>query len=145
MHPSTARRAPAYWLAVLGLLAIVSVPAFSQSTGGRILGRVADPTGAVLSGVKVTLMNDATGSSRDIQSNESGDYSFVEVAPGEYQLEFELNGFKKNVRKGVTLQVNQVVTLNMTMELGATQEIVEVTSEAPLGGHHQHATRRSRG
>jgi Carboxypeptidase regulatory-like domain len=132
MHLSTARRAPACWLAVLGLLAIVSVPGFSQSTGGRILGRVADPTGAVLSGVKVTLMNAATGSSRDVQSNDSGDYSFVEVPPGEYQLEFEMRGFKKNVRKGVTLQVNQIVTLNMTMELGATQEIVDVTSEAPL-------------
>ncbi len=53
MHPSLAHRVSASWLAVLGLLTILSVPAFSQSTGGRILGRVADPTGAVLASVKV--------------------------------------------------------------------------------------------
>ena len=66
MHPSLAHRVPAYWLAVLGLLTILSTPASSQSTSGRILGRVADPTGAVLSGVKITLTNEATGASRDV-------------------------------------------------------------------------------
>ena len=104
----------------------------AQSTGGRILGRVADPSGAVLSGVKVTLTNEATSVSRDVQTNSSGDYVFVEVQPGTYDLQFEQQGFKKNLRKGVTVEINQVVTLNMTMQLGATQEIVEVTSEAPL-------------
>ena len=61
MHSSMARRASALWLAVLALLILSSLLAFSQSTGGRILGRVADPTGAVLAGVKITLVNEATG------------------------------------------------------------------------------------
>ena len=51
----------------------------AQSTGGRILGRVADPSGAVLADVKVTLVNEATGVSREAQTNDSGDYVFVEV------------------------------------------------------------------
>ena len=76
MHPSLAHRVSASWLALLGLLTILSIPAFSQSTGGRILGRVADPTGAVLAGVKVTLTNEATGATRDTQTNASGDYTF---------------------------------------------------------------------
>jgi len=105
---------------------------FAQSTGGRILGRVADPSGAVLTGVKVTLINEATNVSRNTQTNESGDYSFVEAPVGTYRLEFDLKGFKKNVRRDVSLDVNQVITLNMTMQLGAAQEIVDVTSEAPL-------------
>ena len=50
----------------------------AQGASGRILGRVADPTGAVLSGAKVTLINEATGISRDAQTNDSGDYSFVD-------------------------------------------------------------------
>ncbi|HET7441930.1 MAG TPA: carboxypeptidase regulatory-like domain-containing protein [Terriglobales bacterium] len=104
----------------------------AQSTGGRILGRVADPSGAVLSGVKVTLTNEATGVSRDVQSNASGDYTFVEVQPGTYDVAFEQKGFKKNLQKAVTVEINQVVTLNSTMQLGAAQEVVEVTSEAPL-------------
>jgi carboxypeptidase family protein len=131
MYPSLAHRVSASWLAVLGLLTILSVPAFSQSTGGRILGRVADPTGAVLAGVKVTLTNEATGATRDTQTNASGDYTFVEVVPGTYRVEYELTGFKKSVQKTVTVDVNQVVTLNQTLTIGATQETVEVTSEAP--------------
>ena len=113
-----------FMVAAAGLLA--------QSTGGRIVGRVADPTGAVLSGVKITLTNVATGVTHDTNSNSSGDYSFVEVVPGEYQVEFELSGFKKNLQKSVTVEVNGVVTLNSTLQVGGSQETVEVTSEAPL-------------
>jgi Carboxypeptidase regulatory-like domain len=131
MHPSTARRASAYGLAVLGLLTILSVAAFSQSTSGRILGRVADPTGAVLTGVKITLTNEATGAARNTESNASGDYGFVEVVPGSYRAEFELTGFKKNIQTSVVVDVNQVVTLNSVLQVGASQEVVEVTSEAP--------------
>ena len=103
----------------------------AQSAAGRILGRIADPSGAVLAGAKITLLNEATGISRNTLSNESGDYSFVEVVPGTYTLEFELTGFKKNVQKGVIVNVNQVVTLNSALQIGGSQETVEVTSEAP--------------
>lgn len=104
----------------------------AQGTGGRILGNVADPTGAVLSSVKVTATNDATGVSRNNQSNDSGDYVFLDLPVGTYSLTYELTGFKKDIRRGVALDVNQVITLNVTMQLGTTQEVVDVTSEAPL-------------
>jgi hypothetical protein len=104
----------------------------AQSTGGRILGRVTDPSGAVVNGVKVTLINEATGVQRAVTTNESGDYVLVEVTPGTYYTEYELTGFKKNVRHGITVDVNQVVTLNMVLQLGEAKEIVDVTSEAPL-------------
>jgi hypothetical protein len=103
----------------------------AQGASGRILGRVADPTGAVLSGAKITLLNEATGISRDAKTNDSGDFSFVEVVPGTYTVQFELTGFKKNVQKSVIVDVNQVVTLNTTLQIGGSQETVEVTSEAP--------------
>src|SRR5262245_34499505 len=92
----------------------------AQSTGGRILGRVSDPSGAVLSGVKITLTNDATGVARDVTTNESGDYVFVEVQPGQYSLKFEQPGFTSNLRKGMTVEINQVVTMNMVMQVGQT-------------------------
>jgi len=119
-------------LAVVALT--LSVPTFlsAQGTTGRIVGRVADPGGAVLSNVKVTLVNEGTNVSRDVKTNENGDYDFVEVPVGTYRLEFDVAGFKKNVRRGVNLDINQVITLNMTMQVGATQEVVDVTSEAPL-------------
>src|SRR6202167_3072182 len=127
MRPSLTHRALACSLA-LGLL---TLPAFSQSTSGRIVGRIADPTAAVLAGVKITVTNEATGASRDTQTNANGDYNFVEVTPGSYRVEFELAGFKKNVQTSVLVNVNQVVTLNSVLQVGATQEVVEVTSEAP--------------
>jgi hypothetical protein len=67
-----------------GCLAIVvclsvSTLSSAQGTGGRILGRVADPTGAVLSGVKIAAANDATGVSQDTVSNDSGDFVFPDL------------------------------------------------------------------
>src|SRR5690242_11683483 len=130
MLPSTSPW-PTRWLVVLLCLAFC-VSALAQSTGGRILGRVTDPTGAVLAHVKVTATNEATGVSRTADTNDGGDYAFVEIPPAIYDLQFEQTGFKKNLRKAVTVEVNGVVTLNMTMQPGGAQETVEVTSEAPL-------------
>ena len=113
----------------ISLLIPTLLPA--QGASGRIVGRVADPTGAVLAAVKVTLANEATGINRDALTNDSGDYTFVEVVPGTYTVQYELTGFKKNVQKGVIVDVNQVVTLNSTLQIGGSQETVEVTSEAP--------------
>jgi hypothetical protein len=116
------------------LLAICFLPTMvlAQGTGGRILGRVADPSGAVLSSVKVVATNDATGVSRSAVTNDSGDYVFPDLPVGTYTLTFDLTGFKKVIRHAISLDVNQVITLNMAMQLGAAQEVVDVTSEAPL-------------
>src|ERR1700730_9983823 len=129
--PSSTARWTARWLAVLFCLVY---PTFllAQSTGGRILGRVADPSGAVLANVKVTATNEATVVSQETQTSGAGDYGFPQVAVGVYRLEFDLAGFKKNVQRGVNLDLNQVITVNTIMQIGETKETVEVTSEAPL-------------
>jgi hypothetical protein len=120
--------------AVCVVLVLSLFPAWlaAQGTGGRILGRVSDPSGALLGNVKVTAVNDATAVPQTVQTSDSGDYVFPNVAVGTYTVSFELTGFKKDVHKGITLDVNQVITLNMTMQLGGAQEVVDVTSEAPL-------------
>ncbi len=132
MHTFTAPRVATLCLVVLSLVAVFVSAAQAQSTGGRVLGRVSDPSGAVVAGVKITLTNTATSVSRDVTTNADGDYVFVEVVPGPYQVQFEHAGFKTNIQKSVTVEVNQVVTLNNVLQLGTTQEVVEVTSEAPL-------------
>src|SRR5215469_3279522 len=130
MPSSTARCATRCLVALLCLLG--STLLLAQSTGGRIIGRVADSTGAVLADVNVHLINEATGVIRDTRTNSGGDYSFVEVQPGNYRAEFELAGFKKNIQRNIVLEVNAVVTLNSSLQVGGTQETVEVTSAAPL-------------
>ncbi len=120
------------WLIVVCLCLICSMLGFAQGTGGRIIGRVADSSGAVLANVKVTLTNEATGVSHEAQTNGNGDYGFPEVPVGTYRLTFDLQGFKTSVGKGVTVELNQIVTFNSTLQIGETKEVVEVSSEAPL-------------
>jgi len=83
----------------LSLCLVCSTLVSAQSTGGRILGRVADSSGAVLGDVKVTATNEATGIARDTKTNTSGDYVFLELPVGTYALSFDLSGFKTNVRR----------------------------------------------
>ncbi len=130
MQSSKARLATRVLVAFFCL--VCSTLLTAQSTGGRILGRVADPSGAVLAGVHVTLVNQATGVSQENVSNDNGDYTFPQVPVGTYRVEFDQTGFKKNVRRDVNVDLNQVVTLNMVMQIGEAKETVDVTSEAPL-------------
>ncbi len=102
-----------------------------QSTGGRILGRVTDPSSAVLAGVQVTVTNEATEVSRNTTTSGNGDYGFPQVPVGTYTISFDLTGFKTNVRKEVHVELNQVVTLNAVLQVGEAKETMEVTSEAP--------------
>ena len=128
---SSASKFAIFWGVVVTLV-ILMPGAAGQSTGGRVLGRISDPTGAVLFGVKVVLTNEATGVARDAQTNSAGVYEFVAVSPGSYQIEAEQAGFKKELHRGIALDVNQVVTLNLTLQLGEAMETVEVTTEPPL-------------
>src|SRR5450755_2987481 len=122
----------AHWCIVASFVTLLALGALAQSTGGRINGRVTDPSGAVVPDVTVTISNDANGVSTHTVTSKSGDYSFPTVAVGTYTVEFEAQGFKKLTRKQVALDLNQTLTVNGTLELGAASETVEVTSEAPL-------------
>ena len=122
-----------FWQALGVLVCLMfALPALAQSTGGRIIGRVTDPTGAVVSGAKVTLANEATGASRAVETGASGDYTLLSVPVGTYTVTIEHANFKKNVHKGVTLELNQVLTLDAVLQVGARTEVVEVTGQAPL-------------
>jgi len=132
MHHSYVPRRRFFSALLLGVVAILVSPVLGQSTGGRIIGRVADQTGSVVVGASVTLVAEATGVTRVTRTNASGDYVFVEIPPGSYRAEFEQSGFKKNVQRGVLIELNQVVTLNSVLQLGTQREVIEVTGAAPL-------------
>ncbi len=119
-------------VAVLSLCLASSTLVSAQGTGGRILGRVADSSGAVLANVKVTLTNEATGVSNETTTNENGEYGFPQVPVAVYRMDFDLAGFKKSVQRAVNVDLNQIVTVNSVLQVGETKETVEVTSEAPL-------------
>jgi len=118
----------------LGLLALLVVvqPVSGQEFRGAILGRITDPSGAVVSGAKVTITNEETGVSVEAASNQEGNYNVPFLLPGRYTVTAETSGFKRAVRPGIIVQVNAKLTVDFTLELGATTEALTVTAESPL-------------
>ncbi|MFN0124494.1 MAG: carboxypeptidase regulatory-like domain-containing protein [Blastocatellia bacterium] len=120
-------------LLAFGLLfACLSFTASAQVTTADLVGTVRDSSGAVVAGAKVTLGNDATGVSRGTASDSSGNYSFSGLQPGLYTLNVEQQGFKKLVRGGIELQVNQRAQVDLELQIGQVGEVVTITETAPL-------------
>src|SRR6185369_16153329 len=93
-------------------------------------GVVKDQSGGLLSGAVVTLRNARTGAERKATTDEAGRYSFLSVEAGAYEIEAELTGFKKYLQTGVTLTLNQVADVTITMTVGDLTESVTVTDDA---------------
>ena len=108
-------------------------PVLAQNTNtGEIRGTVTDSTGAVVPGVTVTLTNIDTGVTADFHTNEAGIYDTVSTPPGNYNLTFSKEGFKKVVKGPIVLRV-AVITEDGVLEVGAlTQEVTVVGGGAPL-------------
>ena len=119
-------------LAVVLLAAALSAAAFAQNTNsGDLRGTVTDTTGAVLPDVTVTLLNTDTGVVKTLTTNTSGLYDAVSILPGHYTITFAKEGFAKVVRTGITVEVGQI-SVDAQLGVGATQQEVQVTAEAPL-------------
>ena len=115
------------------LAALFAAPfANAQSTGGRIHGTVTDPSGGAVATATVTLIHEATHATREVQSGENGEYIFIEVPVGTYEIDAAIQGFKKYVRKGVALDLNQVITVDIALQIGAASESIEVTGAPPV-------------
>src|SRR5262245_10069314 len=78
---------------------------FSQESRATLLGRVVDPTGAVVVGAKVKAINIGTNAAATSTTNEGGNYEIPYLPPGTYRVEVEISGFKKLVRQDVELHV----------------------------------------
>ena len=75
------------WIASVSVLVFTCAPlANGQSTGGRIRGTVTDQTGGAVAAVKVQLVNESTHATREVQSNENGEFIFIEVPVGTYEI-----------------------------------------------------------
>src|SRR5579859_3451760 len=114
--------------AMVFLAGIVSASAQVGTTSVR--GAVTDKTGAAIAGAKVTLVGSAQAIQREMQSNQTGEYEFVALPPGTYGLTVEMTNFRKFENKNVQLLVNVPTTVNVTLEVGAATETVEVSAQA---------------
>src|SRR5262245_8155061 len=121
----------AFFVVVLCIL-MFSSALHSQSTGGRIIGQIFDAAGSALPNSTVTLTNSQTGLARSVTTNAAGEFNFPQMEVGVYSLEAGHAGFKKAVQREVRLELNQVLTINLKLQVGARDELVEVTGQAPL-------------
>jgi hypothetical protein len=105
---------------------------FGQSTTQSIQGLVTDSSGAVVAGARVTSRNIATGISRSVLTNTTGNYTFPLVPVGEYELSVEMQGFKTETVRALHVETAAQVRQNFVLEVGRVTETVEVSASAAL-------------
>src|SRR2546427_11758451 len=89
-----------------------------QSTTGRIVGTITDESGAVLPGVEIVVRNPATGLTRTLLTEESGNYNVPLLPPGQYEVQASIPGFRREIRTGITVQVESGVRVDFPLRVG---------------------------
>jgi hypothetical protein len=114
------------------LLTAVLVTSFSfaqNANTGEIKGTVSDSSGAVVNGVKVTIINVQTGVATVTTTNSAGIYDAPSVPTGQYKITFSKTGFRNSVREGLTLQI-QTIGVDVVLQVGAVSEEIVVNADA---------------
>ncbi len=124
-------------LFVHALAAVLFVICFAVETihaqvTASVSGRVEDSTGAAVPGANVTVTSAETGATRTLRSDETGSYRVLSLAVGRYEVKAEAAGFKSALQTGINLNVGEAAVVNLRLEVGAIQDEVTVTGEAPL-------------
>ena len=118
-------------LAVLFLFAVCS-SAFAQSPTGSIGGIVFDPDAKIITGAEIIIVNDLTRVQYETKTNNEGIYSVPNLPPGPYRVQVSKVGFKTLIKPDIILNVQDAITINFTLPVGAESISVTVESGAPL-------------
>src|SRR5258708_5495893 len=116
-------------LVCLFLAASVSV---AQSPNGTISGIVLDPSGALIVGADVLIINNATGVQYAGKANSEGYYVVPNISPGTYRIQVSNSGFKTIIKPDIVIHVQDALAINFTLPIGAASEIVTVEGGAPI-------------
>jgi len=119
-------------LLAASVLALLASPALGQDPRGSIIGRITDPTEALIPDVDVRVTNVASGVSAASKTNQAGNFNIPFLLPGVYKLTAKAPGFATYVRDGIEVRVSETIELAVQMRLGDIAESVEVTTETPL-------------
>lgn len=119
---------------ILGLLflLVLATPTRAQTTTAKISGEVTDPNGAAVPGAKVTATNVQTNIARTVTADDEGRFLISELAPGQYEVLVERQGFSKELRRGLVLTVGRDAVLTIALKVGDIAQQVEITGDAPL-------------
>jgi hypothetical protein len=119
-------------LGVLIVYLVCVVSCLAQSASGTISGLVVDPTGAVIADADILVVNDATRVQYPGKTNSEGFYLIPNLPPGSYRLQVSRIGFKTLIKPDITVNVQDALSINFTLPLGAVSEIVTITAGVPL-------------
>ncbi|MBV9269298.1 MAG: carboxypeptidase regulatory-like domain-containing protein, partial [Acidobacteriaceae bacterium] len=103
-----------------------------QTFTSSIAGVVSDPTGGQVPNARVELKNTGTNDLRVATSAGNGSYQFSNLQPGTYQITVTAPGFKKFVKSNLILEAQVGTTVNVDLEIGSTEQTVEVTGSSVL-------------
>ena len=115
--------------AALLVLFALSLPVVGQETTGGIRGVIADPTGGVIPNATVTVSGPALMRAQTSQTDASGNFTFPSLPPGKYTLEITATGFAPAKLFNIDLQVGKIIRADTRLEVGTTQQTVEVSGE----------------
>ena len=119
-------------IARCALVCVISLAPVWAQVSGTILGVVTDSSGAPVSGAQVVITEVNRNTSQTFTTDSSGSYNAPFLTPGSYSVSVEQQGFKKEIRSGITLQVDQRARIDIALSVGQVNETVNVTAAAPL-------------
>ncbi len=119
-------------LALLAIAAVACSSIWGQLYTGTVSGTVTDPSGAVIPGAHVVMLDEAKGYSSNAVADSVGRYLFRSVPPGTYKVTAEASGFGSQERSGVAVDVGQNVSVNFLLQVGVTSQAIEITGAAPV-------------
>jgi len=119
----------AIFITIFAML-ITSSAALAQQSSAVINGTIKDPSGAVVQGATITLINNETSVARTSVSNSAGNYVFIDIPPASYTVKVAMAGFNTITQQQITLSVNQTATYDFTLTVGSTQQAVNVEAAA---------------
>jgi len=111
---------------------MLALPLAAQSPNGVINGLVADPSSRIIVGADILLINDATGVKYSGKTNEDGIYVVSNLPPGAYRLQVSKVGFKTIIKPDIVLNIQDALSINFTLPIGAVFEVVTVEGGAAM-------------
>lgn len=117
------------WM-ILAISALLATPCTGQFDTAEVLGTVRDNSGSVVPNAALTLLNVDTGIKAKALTNENGNYEFSNVKIGTYKITAEATGFSTKVASGINVSVGARQRVDLTLEVGAVSETVEVSGAA---------------